>query len=45
MITIDCPLCVGEATTDDALTILTCDGCGVTVEIAPDAASLLEIAA
>jgi hypothetical protein len=45
MITIDCPLCAGEATTDDALTNLTCDGCGVTVEIAPDPARPLEVAA
>ena len=29
MITIDCPLCAGEATTDEALTVLTCDGCGI----------------
>jgi hypothetical protein len=36
MITIDCPLCDGTATTDVALTVVACDGCGVTVEIAPD---------
>jgi ribosomal protein S27E len=35
MLTIDCPLCAGEATTDDALTFVACDGCGVT-EVAPD---------
>jgi Pyruvate/2-oxoacid:ferredoxin oxidoreductase delta subunit len=37
-LTIDCPLCAGEATTDDALSIVACDGCGVTVEVAPDPA-------
>ena len=31
MITIDCPLCAGEATTDEGLTLVTCDGCGTTV--------------
>ena len=36
MITIDCPLCAGEATTDEALTVLTCDGCGISATIAPD---------
>jgi hypothetical protein len=45
MITIDCPLCAGEATTDSALTDFTCDGCGVTIEIAPDGVRPLEIAA
>jgi hypothetical protein len=45
MITIDCPLCTGEATTDDALTMVACDGCGVTVDVAPDAGHRLEIAA
>jgi hypothetical protein len=36
MITIDCPLCAGPLTTDEALTAVTCDECGVTAEIAPD---------
>jgi hypothetical protein len=45
MITIDCPLCAGEATTDETLSALTCDGCGVTVDVAPDLASSLEAAA
>ena len=45
MITIDCPLCAGEATTDDTLSTLTCDGCGVTVDVAPDTNRALEIAA
>ena len=35
MITIDCPLCAGEATTDESLAAVTCDGCGITVDIAP----------
>ena len=29
MITIDCPLCAGDATADEALTLVTCDGCGI----------------
>lgn len=45
MITIDCPLCAGEATTDDALTNVTCEGCGVTVEITPEIGHPHEIAA
>ena len=45
MITIDCPFCPGEATTDSALTIVACDGCGVSVEIGPDPAVRLEAAA
>ena len=45
MITIDCPLCAGEATTDDELMNVTCDGCGVTVEIAPEIGRPLEVAA
>ncbi len=45
MLTIDCPLCAGEATTDEALTLVACDGCGVTVEVAPDPVRLLEAAA
>jgi ribosomal protein S27E len=36
MLTIDCPLCAGEAVTDEALTLVTCDGCGIAVEVAPD---------
>jgi hypothetical protein len=36
MITIDCPLCAGEATTDEALTVLSCDECGISAAIAPD---------
>jgi ribosomal protein S27E len=45
MLTIDCPLCAGEATTDEALSLVSCDGCGVTVEIASEPARLLEMAA
>lgn len=46
MIAIDCPLCDGAATTDAALTIVTCDGCGVAVEIAGEAVSrALDVAA
>jgi ribosomal protein S27E len=45
MLTIDCPLCAGQATTDEALTHLACDGCGVTVDVAPDNVRVLEAAA
>ena len=45
MLTIDCPLCAGQATTDDALSLVACDGCGVTVEVAPDPAHNLDVAA
>ena len=45
MFTIDCPLCAGQATTDEAPTVVTCDGCGVTVEVAPDPSLHLEAAA
>jgi hypothetical protein len=45
MLTIDCPLCAGEATTDDALTIVTCDGCGIATEIAVDPIVALQPAA
>lgn len=36
MLTTECPICAGEATLDDGLTTLACDGCAVHVEIAPD---------
>ena len=45
MLTIDCPLCAGEATTDEALTFVACDVCGVTVEVAPVPARVLAAAA
>ena len=35
---LDCPLCAGQATVDDGLTALHCDGCGVTVDVAADLA-------
>ena len=44
MITIDCPLCAGEASTDEALTLVTCDGCG-SAEIAADPFVALEAVA
>jgi hypothetical protein len=45
MITIDCPFCDGEATTDERLTTVNCDGCGIAIDVAPDATSVLEAAA
>jgi len=36
MLTIDCPLCAGPAGLDEALTLVTCDDCGIAVEVAPD---------
>ena len=45
MITIDCPLCAGEATTDETLAAVTCDGCGVTAEVAADPVVALDAAA
>jgi hypothetical protein len=45
MITIDCPICDGDATTDEALSFLDCDGCGTTLEVAPDPAAVLDAAA
>lgn len=46
MISIDCPLCDGAATTDAALTVVACDGCAVTIEIAPEPQVLaLDVAA
>ena len=45
MITIDCPLCAGQAATDEALTLVTCDDCGVSAEIAADPVRALDAAA
>jgi hypothetical protein len=45
MTTIECPFCAGEATTDDGLTSMACESCGVTVEVAADAPAMLEAAA
>jgi hypothetical protein len=45
MITIDCPLCAGQASADEALTLVTCDDCGIAAEIAPDPVVTLGVAA
>jgi hypothetical protein len=45
MITIDCPLCDGSATTDEHLTTLTCEGCDITVDVAADTLVELGVAA
>ena len=45
MITIDCPFCSGDAHVDAALDAVTCDGCGVTVDVTPDVPVVLEAAA
>ncbi len=45
MIAIDCPFCADQAHVEAALDALTCDGCGVSVEVAPDAPAALEAAA
>jgi len=37
MITIDCPLCAGPATTDDMLARLDCSTCDVSIDVAMDA--------
>jgi hypothetical protein len=44
MLTTDCPFCDGEATVDDALTTVTCEGCGST-DVAPETPTFLEAAA
>jgi hypothetical protein len=45
MITIDCPFCDGQASTDDGATVVACDACGIRVDVAPDAPTALEAAA
>jgi hypothetical protein len=45
MITVDCPFCARDALLDDGLAAMTCDGCGVTVDIAPEPTATLEAAA
>jgi hypothetical protein len=45
MITIDCPLCDGSATTDERLVTVTCDRCGVSVDVAADPVVALDAAA
>jgi uncharacterized Zn finger protein (UPF0148 family) len=43
MLSIDCPLCGGPLTVDDALVTAACDTCGVTAEIAPDPIARLDL--
>ncbi|HEV8699537.1 MAG TPA: hypothetical protein VGQ89_17730 [Candidatus Limnocylindrales bacterium] len=45
MITIECPFCAGQATTDDGPSVVECDGCGVAVDVAPDGPAVLQAAA
>ena len=45
MIMIDCPFCAGEAQVESTLESMTCEGCGVTVEVAPESSAPLEVAA
>jgi hypothetical protein len=45
MITIDCPFCTGDAHLEPSLETLTCDGCGVTVEVEADPVATLDAAA
>ena len=45
MISIDCPLCGGEAHVEGVLEAVRCDCCGVTVDVAPDAAEAFDLAA
>jgi endogenous inhibitor of DNA gyrase (YacG/DUF329 family) len=45
MVTVECPFCAGEATTNDDLATVNCAGCGTVADVAPDAPSILEIAA
>jgi hypothetical protein len=45
MITIECPLCAGQAATDEALTLVTCDDCGISADIAADPVRSLDAAA
>ena len=45
MLTMDCPLCAGQATADEALTLVTCDDCGISADIAPDPVVVLEAVA
>lgn len=45
MITIECPLCEGDATVAENVTALTCDGCDVSVEVALEPVVTLGMAA
>ena len=40
---LDCPLCSGPATIDDDLTVVRCDGCGVSVAVAADPAVAIPV--
>jgi hypothetical protein len=45
MITVDCPFCAGDAHLEDGLAVMSCDGCGVTVDVAPEPIVPFEAAA
>lgn len=45
MTTIECPFCSGDAQVEGVLDAVRCDGCGVTVDVAPDVSEALDIAA
>ena len=45
MINIECPFCMDDARVDGPLDAVTCDACGVTVDVAPDAGDALDLAA
>jgi transcription elongation factor Elf1 len=36
MITFECPWCAGPASADAELEHVSCDACGISVEVAPD---------
>jgi hypothetical protein len=45
MITIECPLCDGDATVAEASLSVSCDGCGVRLEVASEPTVPLAMAA
>jgi ribosomal protein S27E len=45
VITIECPFCEGDATTDETLSVVACDGCGSTLDVAADPAAIIDVAA
>lgn len=45
MITIECPLCEGDASVAEASLTVSCDGCGVRLKVASEPTSPLEMAA
>jgi hypothetical protein len=45
MFTIDCPLCEEPRSADPTAPDMACDGCGVTLEFAPDQAPPFVLAA